>query len=83
LPEVARIARSLFPWHSTLGPGVYISNPRFDTLSDFVYPASFAQQRLWFLDRLNPGDTAYNVPFAIQLDGVLSTAAFVDWLRRG
>jgi hypothetical protein len=59
LPEVARIARSLFPWHSTLGPGVYISNTRFDTLSDFVYPASFAQQGLWFLDRLDPGDTAY------------------------
>ncbi|MFO0762808.1 MAG: non-ribosomal peptide synthase/polyketide synthase, partial [Byssovorax sp.] len=38
-------------------------------------PLSFAQERLWFLDRLNPGDISYNVPVAMQLVGTLDKAA--------
>ncbi|NPU13575.1 amino acid adenylation domain-containing protein [Bradyrhizobium sp. 83002] len=34
-------------------------------------PLSFAQQRLWFLERLDPGTAGYNVPVAYQLDGPL------------
>ncbi|MDZ8055343.1 MAG: non-ribosomal peptide synthetase [Aulosira sp. ZfuVER01] len=41
----------------------------------FVFPASFAQQRLWFLEQLNPGDSIYNVPTAIRLTGSLNLAA--------
>jgi amino acid adenylation domain-containing protein len=33
----------------------------------FAFPASFAQQRLWFLDKLAPGTAAYNVALAIRL----------------
>jgi amino acid adenylation domain-containing protein len=36
---------------------------------------SFAQERLWFLDRLSPGDAAYNIPLAIRLRGPLAVAA--------
>ncbi len=36
---------------------------------------SFAQQRLWFLDRLDPGGSSYNVPFALRLLGALDRAA--------
>ncbi|HYO14949.1 MAG TPA: amino acid adenylation domain-containing protein [Thermoanaerobaculia bacterium] len=35
------------------------------------FPLSFAQQRLWFIDRLDPGDTSYNVPDALRLRGRL------------
>ncbi|HEX5758263.1 MAG TPA: amino acid adenylation domain-containing protein [Thermoanaerobaculia bacterium] len=38
-------------------------------------PASFAQERLWFLDRLDGGGAAYNVPAAVRLRGRLDAAA--------
>lgn len=36
---------------------------------------SFAQQRLWFLDQLQPGMTAYNLPRTHRLRGALDTGA--------
>ncbi|HEV2736151.1 MAG TPA: condensation domain-containing protein, partial [Longimicrobiaceae bacterium] len=34
-------------------------------------PLSFAQQRLWFIDQLEPGSTAYHMPSALRLRGPL------------
>jgi amino acid adenylation domain-containing protein len=34
-----------------------------------IRPASFAQKRLWFLDQLDPGSSAYNLPRAIRIVG--------------
>jgi amino acid adenylation domain-containing protein/FkbM family methyltransferase len=38
-------------------------------------PLSFAQQRLWFLDQLEPNNAAYNMPVALRLKGVINIAA--------
>jgi len=38
-------------------------------------PLSFAQQRLWFLDQLTPGNTQYNIVRAFHLIGELNLAA--------
>ena len=38
---------------------------------DGYLPLSFAQQRLWFLDQLEPGNAAYNMPFGFRAVGQL------------
>jgi amino acid adenylation domain-containing protein len=39
------------------------------------FPVSFAQQRLWFLDQLNPGEPTYLMPYVMWLDGPLDAEA--------
>nr|QEO74483.1 condensation domain-containing protein [uncultured bacterium] len=47
----------------------------------YVVPTSFAQQRLWFLNQLEPGSTAYNVPAAVRFSGTLDRGALERCLR--
>jgi amino acid adenylation domain-containing protein len=41
---------------------------------DWHLPLSFAQQRLWFLDQMDPGNSVYNVPAPVRLSGRLDPA---------
>src|SRR5829696_3488367 len=47
---------------------------------------SFAQQRLWFLDQLEPGSAVYNLPLALSLEGEVAeeqlAAVFGELVRR-
>ncbi|HYG63964.1 MAG TPA: amino acid adenylation domain-containing protein, partial [Thermoanaerobaculia bacterium] len=49
-------------------------------------PLSFAQQRLWFLDQMHPGDSSYNLPVVLRLDGPLDPgcleSALTEVVRR-
>jgi amino acid adenylation domain-containing protein len=46
-----------------------------------IGPVSFAQQRMWLVDRLDPGNPAYNIARAIRIRGSLSTEALRESLR--
>ncbi|SDX33133.1 amino acid adenylation domain-containing protein [Marininema mesophilum] len=61
-----------------------IPKPRFDALIEKreTYPLSFAQQRLWFLDRLEPDSPLYNMPSAIRLKGTLHIESLEKALQK-
>ncbi len=40
----------------------------------YVFPTSFAQQRLWFLEQLVPGLPVYSIPGAVRIRGALDPA---------
>ena len=41
----------------------------------YVFPMSYAQRRLWFIDQLEPGTSTYNTPFVLRLTGQLNFQA--------
>ena len=47
---------------------------------DGEMPLSYAQQRLWFLAQLNPGDTSYNIHKSVRLKGRLDIPALEQTL---
>src|SRR5579864_2352078 len=47
----------------------------------FVMPASYAQQRMWFIEQLEPGTGAYNIPAAVRLRGCLDITALKQSLQ--
>ncbi len=81
--EVELPLRALFeaPTVSALARRIRSSSPQAQTPAivpverDGDLPLSFAQQRLWFLDQLTPGNPFYNSPAFWRLSGRLDTGA--------
>ncbi|MEU8625018.1 amino acid adenylation domain-containing protein [Streptomyces sp. NPDC048669] len=68
-PTVAALAAALEVADRPARPAL-VPQERPDTL-----PLSYAQQRLWFLHRLEGPSPTYNIPFAVRIDGPLDTEA--------
>src|SRR5262249_40455183 len=45
------------------------------TVESFAFPASFAQERLWLLAQMEPGDPAYHIAGAVRFKGNLNISA--------
>ena len=49
--------------------------------SVYAFPVSFAQERLWYLQQLEPASVAYSIPMAFRLNGLLNVAVLEQSLR--
>ena len=48
---------------------------------DVAIPLSFAQQRMWFINQLEPGNCAYNMPTGVRLSGRIDVKALEDTIK--
>jgi amino acid adenylation domain-containing protein len=51
------------------------SPPALETAAGGDPPASFSQEQLWFIDRMQPRNPVYNLPVAVRLAGALDRGA--------
>ncbi|HEY9652604.1 MAG TPA: condensation domain-containing protein, partial [Coleofasciculaceae cyanobacterium] len=73
LPTIAELAESI---EVTMKAGQKLKAPPIVAVPrDGMLPLSFAQERLWLVDRLEPNNTAYHMPAALRLVGSLNIAA--------
>ena len=70
LEDLAREVSAARERASGFAPVPLVAGPREGAL-----PLSFAQERLWFLDRLEPGRAAYNMSTAVRLRNHLDVAS--------
>jgi amino acid adenylation domain-containing protein len=75
-PTLAGLARRIEAERHGPAAGPIVPVPR-----DRPLPLSFAQRRLWFLDRLEPGQAAYNMPLEVRLHGRLDIPALTRALE--
>src|SRR6266852_7178023 len=47
----------------------------------YLFPATFAQQRLWFLEQLQPGSASYLIPWSLRINGKLNAEALARSLN--
>jgi amino acid adenylation domain-containing protein len=72
-PTVAEMARKIetAPQIASTAPVPPLQN----VARDRVLPVSYAQQRLWFLEQLEPSRAVYNLPLAWRFGGALNVPA--------
>ncbi|MGB7363995.1 MAG: amino acid adenylation domain-containing protein, partial [Rhodococcus sp. (in: high G+C Gram-positive bacteria)] len=78
-PSVSALAARLqfddgVPPRPALGPRATRAGADPESVLD-APPLSYAQQRMWFLNRFDPSSAAYNIPFAVRLVGDLDVPA--------
>jgi amino acid adenylation domain-containing protein len=82
-PTVAELAERV---EQARGTGAAALPPVLPVERTDAMPLSFAQERLWFLDRMQPEGHVYNMPWARRLSGALDAAAleraFGEMVRR-
>ena len=73
-PSIADLASEV---ESLLSREVDLQAPEIvSVVRQALMPVTYAQRRFWFLDQLVPGYFAYNMPFALRLQGEFDIAAF-------
>ncbi|HET6976573.1 MAG TPA: amino acid adenylation domain-containing protein [Pyrinomonadaceae bacterium] len=72
-PTLAALAASID--HARQNSAGVSLPPITPVLREGPLPLSFAQERLWFIDRLDEGSAVYNISTAVKLEGSLQTAA--------
>ena len=77
-PTIAALAERM----AEAQPDNYIVAPPLTQVSrESSLPLSFAQQRLWFIQQMEPGSSAYNVPVALRLTALLDEDALEQSLN--
>ncbi|MGZ6507404.1 MAG: condensation domain-containing protein, partial [Tumebacillaceae bacterium] len=72
MPTIASIAAHIETATMTNGQMKIVRRaPVINEKGQRIYPVSFAQQRLWYFNKMAPGNVAYNVPFQFRLTGAL------------
>ena len=77
-PTIAELARRLAEEEGTRARQL---PPLLKANRDRPLALSFAQERLWFLHQLYPGDPTYNIPAALRMEGALRVPALSASLR--
>jgi amino acid adenylation domain-containing protein len=78
-PTVARLSEQIEKIPHAPGPAV-VSIPRVSR--DQELPLSFAQQRLWVLDQMDPNNPLYNIPRGLRMRGQLNHDALEKALNQ-
>ena len=74
--QLASRKEEIIAYLASAASAVHMDLPQIERVSrDDIMPLSFAQARLWFLDQLMPGSTAYTLPMYTRLRGKLDVAA--------